>query len=566
MRRTRPRLWLLFLAALAVAVLVFLYRHYASRQGGEEGKIDAAVAELLQAMSLDEKIGQVIIAYFSGSEFDSTLARELRELPLGGVILFGDNIENPAQLAALTERIQQTAREGGVIPLFIAVDQEGGAVARLTEGVTVFPGNMALGAAGNEALAGASAAVTARELRLLGINFNLAPVVDVNNNPDNPVIGVRSFGSDPAQVARLGAAMVEPYRRAGVLAAAKHFPGHGDTAVDSHYGLPLIPYDLSRLESLELLPFRAMVAAGVPAVMPAHILAPGLTGNETLPASLSPRAIRYLREEIGFDGLIISDSLSMGAITGRWELEEAAVLAFQAGVDLILFAPWSGVVPEDRRKIFAALKEAVENGTISGARLDQSVKRILTAKMAYGLLDDPGPRREELNRLAAPESLAVARNIARESITLVRDRAAVFPLSPAETVPLIWPAAREAALAPLMEECPYLRPYLLPLQASAAETAELIRVLRGSPLVLAATWNLRRYPSWVDLLGALAAETELAVLSLSSPYDLLAVPRAGAFLCSYSDSEASVRALGEVLNGSLVPRGRLPVELPGIDR
>jgi beta-N-acetylhexosaminidase len=300
-------------------------------------------------------------------------------------------------------------------------------------------------------------------------------------------------------------------------------------------------------------------------VMLAHILVPGLTGSDELPASLSPQAVRYLREEMGFDGLVVSDSMSMGAISERWGLEEAAVMAFQAGVDLILFGPWTGVEPGDSQRIFAALIEAVDEGTITLERLDQSVKRILTVKMRYGLIDDSLPRRGNLSDLALPENLNVARRIARESVTLVRDRASVIPLSPQETVPLIWPAELESSLAPLIEGCSFLQPHLLPLHAPAAEIEELLDSLRGSSLVLAGTSNLRRYPAWTGLIDALTEETEVVLLALSSPYDLLAVPRAGACLCTYSHTSVSMRALAEVLNGTLTPQGRLPVELPGLE-
>ncbi|NLY37876.1 MAG: glycoside hydrolase family 3 protein [Firmicutes bacterium] len=570
MNRKRPRILLILIILLLILAAVLLIFEYFRRSPGENrepGRVENEVAEILRNMSLEEKIGQVIVAYFSGPDFSPALAEELRELPLGGVILFSGagNIESPAQVASLTEQIQRAAIDRGMVPLFIAVDQEGGAVARLTEGVTVFPGNMALGATGSEELARKSAAVTARELRILGINFNFAPVVDVNNNPDNPVIGVRSFGSDPHEVARLGRAMVVPYRHEKVIATAKHFPGHGDTDVDSHYGLPLIPYGLSRLRELELLPFQAMIDAGVPAVMLAHILVPGLTGSDELPASLSPQAVRHLREEMGFDGLVVSDSMSMGAISGRWGLEEAAVMAFRAGVDLILFGPWIGVEPGDRRRIFAALKEAVDAGAITLERLDQSVKRILAAKKEYGILDDPLPRRGNLSSLASPENLELARRIARESITLVRDRASLIPLSPRETIPLIWPVELESALAPLIEECPFLQPRLLPFNATGDEIEEVLNSLRPSALVLVGTSNLRRRPAWIGLLNTLAEETELVLLALSSPYDLLAVPRAGACLCTYSHTGVSLQALAEVLKGALAPRGRLPVELPGLD-
>jgi beta-N-acetylhexosaminidase len=535
------------------------------KENGEDAAEDA-IELMLQEMTIEQKVGQLIMAYFDGPEFGADLAAAMRELHLGGVILFSStgNIENPAQVAALTADIQNAALKSGGIPLFIAADQEGGIVARFREGVTVFPGNMALGAAGSEDLARLTAAVLACELRTMGVNLNFAPVVDVNNNPDNPVIGVRSFGSDPALVSRLGAAMVAPYREAGVLATAKHFPGHGDTAVDSHYGLPQIDHDWARLSSVELPPFQAMVDARVPAVMVGHILMPALTGSAELPASLSPQAISYLREEMGFEGLILSDSMSMGAITENWGLEEACVKAIQAGIDMIVFGPWSGVEAGDRGRIFRALKGAVEQGTISPERLDQAVKRILCAKKEYGILDDPLPQADSLSELAAAKHLEVARRVARESVTLVRDRGGVIPLDPAGTVPLIWPAEQEEALAPLLDECPFLQPQLLPLGASGAETAALFEALRSAPLVLAGSYNLRSYPAWVELINALEAETDVVLLAMASPYDILAVPGATACLAAYSDCRASVQALAGILRGALEPRGSLPVTIPGL--
>ncbi len=527
------------------------------------------VEKLLKKMTLEEKVAQVIIAYFSGPELTADLAKELQELPLGGIILYSTtgNIENPAQVAALTERIQKSALDSGRLPLFIAVDQEGGPVARLTEGLTLFPGNMALGATDSEELAGLSAAITARELRTLGINFNFAPVVDVNNNPDNPVIGVRSFSSRPDTVARLGAAMVAPYHREGVLATAKHFPGHGDTDVDSHYGLPFISGDLSQLKKMELAPFQAMIKAGVPVVMMAHILVPGLTGGDGLPASLSAQAVRYLREEMGFDGLVITDSMGMGAITENWGLGEAAVTAFRAGVDIILFGPWTGVQPGDRREIFRALLQAVEEGTIPLERLDQSVKKILGAKIEYQIIGDPLPRRERLADLASPQNLEIARRIARESITLFRDRANLIPLPVQETVPLplIWPVEREGSLSPLIAACPFLQPYLLSLPASTAEVEEFLTQMEFSSLVLIGSYNMQDHPAWPDLVNNLTGEKEVVLIALSSPYDLLAVPHVGTYFCTYSDSSDSMQALGQVLGGALTPRGRLPVELPGLE-
>ncbi len=557
--------WLILPVAAIVALLIFYHIPKKEKPLTQE-QVDR-VNEILKDMTLEEKVGQVIIAYFTGPEFADRLVAELCELPLGGIILYtsSGNIGSPAQVAALTKTIQKGVIDSGVLPLFISIDQEGGSVVRLTEGVTVFPGNMAMGATGNTELAGQSAAVTARELRLVGINFNFAPVVDVNNNPDNPVIGLRSFGSDPEAVARLGVAMVKPYLKEGVLATAKHFPGHGDTDVDSHYGLPFIPYDLDRLKNIELKPFQSMIKEGVPAVMMAHILVPGLTGNNGLPVSLSAQAVDYLRDKMGFEGLVITDSMSMGAITGHWGLGEAAVMAFQAGVDLVLFGPWTGVQPGDRKVIYNSLLQAVEDGTITEGRLDQSVRRILAAKLKYRIIDDPLPHSDSLSDLASPQNLEVARRIARESITLVRDRASLIPISPGETIPLVWPAEREDALAPLISKCPNLKPYLIPLGASFGEVDDLVRLLETSPLVLVGTENLGQHPAWADLIHELAGQSQLAVIAISSPYDLLIVPDTGTYLCTYSDHMDSMEALGRVLNGSLAPGGRLPVDLPGLE-
>ena len=217
--------------------------------------------------------------------------------------------------------------------------------------------------------------------------------------------------------------------------------------------------------------------------------------------------------------------------------------------------------PGDRSRIFTALKGAVESGTISAERLDQSVRRILNAKKEYGILDDPLPHTESLSELAAAEHLEVARRVAGKRDP-DRDRGGVIPLNPAGTIPLIWPAEQEEALAPLLEECPFIQPHLLPLGASYAETAALFESLRSAPLVLAGTYNLRSYPAWVDLVNALEEETDVLLLAMASPYDILAVPGATACLAAYSDCRASVQALAGILRGSLEPRGTLPVTLP----
>src|SRR6266849_3979956 len=238
-------------------------------------------------MTLEEQAGQVLMAGFWGSTPSQEIIDLIQHYHVGNIILFSRNVRDARQVFELTRSLQQIAREAGQrYPLFIAIDQENGIVQRLGEATTIFPGNMALGAIGTEEMAYKVASATGQELKALGINMNLAPVVDINNNPANPVIGVRSFGEDPQQVARLGAAMVKGYHAAGILSCLKHFPGHGDTAVDSHLALPMIPYTLERLAAVELLPFRSGIEAGAESVMIAHISFPALTRQAISPATL----------------------------------------------------------------------------------------------------------------------------------------------------------------------------------------------------------------------------------------------------------------------------------------
>jgi beta-N-acetylhexosaminidase len=268
-------------------------------------------------------VGQMFMVDFTGLEPIANVERLIAEEGVGGVILFDKNISAPRQVASLTNALQESARGAGRPPLLIGVDQEGGPVARLRMGATHFPSAMAFGAARSEALAASAAGITARELRALGLHMNMAPVLDVNNNPANPVIGVRSYGEDPALVARLGTAAIRAMQASGVLATAKHFPGHGDTSQDSHVTLPVVPHAQARLDAVELLPFRAAIRIGVAAVMTAHVVFKALDPDR--PATLSPAVLGFLRSDLGFAGLIVTDSMGMRAITDRFPPGEAAV-------------------------------------------------------------------------------------------------------------------------------------------------------------------------------------------------------------------------------------------------
>ena len=524
------------------------------------------VESLLHRMSIEEKAGQVVVGFFRGPSFDDHIAEMIGSYQLGGVVLYSitGNIEDVEQVAGLVFDMQRHARKKENLPLFVAIDQEGGLVNRINKGVTVFPGNMALGATGDKELSREAARVTARELRILGINMNFAPVVDVNSEPANPIIGIRSFGSDPGLVAKMGQAMIIPYREEGVIATAKHFPGHGNTDIDSHYGLPLISQTLEELKTIELYPFRSMVEKGVPAVMSAHIEVPALEPVEGVPATLSESILEgLLRDQMGFEGVIVADSLGMGALDQHYGIVEAALSAFEAGCDILLFGADRGHEPEDQKEVIQALVDAVEAGRIKEERLDEAVRRIVTLKMNAGILHDPYPRFSDFSSLTALENVAVARRIAEKSVTLVRNYNELLPLpADGESIPVIWPEEFSGSLDVVLQSCPALKPYTLPLDSPKELIEPLLQELSHEPLIIAASYDLHRYGEWAEMLNVLSLDKTI-VIALRSPYDLLYVPDATTYVATYGDRPVSLEALCRVLTGELEPVGKLPVDLPG---
>ena len=345
-------------------------------------------------MTLEEQVGQLLMAGFWGTTPSQEIIDLIQHHHVGNILLFSRNVRDAQQVLELTQNLQRIAQKAGQhYPLLIAIDQENGIVQRLGEAATLFPGNMALGAAGSEEIANQVALATGHELQALGINMNLAPVVDVNNNPANPVIGVRSFGEDAQQVALLGAAMVKGYHEAGIISCLKHFPGHGDTAVDSHLALPTIPYALERLEALELVPFRSGIEAGAECVMIAHISFPALTQQisdmggvasesaATTIATLSPAIVQgLLREKLGFNGVVLSDCMEMKAISDTFGTERAAVMALQAGIDLVLVSHNY----TRQRGSFEAIRAAVQASELSPQVIQQAAERVVGLKATLG--------------------------------------------------------------------------------------------------------------------------------------------------------------------------------------
>ncbi len=527
-------------------------------------------------MTLEEQIGQLLVVGFWGTTPSPEVIDLIRNYHIGGIILFSRNVQDAQEVLELTHRLQMIAlRARHRAPLLIAIDQENGMVQRLGRGTTLFPGNMALGAIGSEQVVYNVAQATGRELKALGINMNLAPVVDVNNNPANPVIGVRSFGEDPHQVARLAAAAVKGYRAAGVISDLKHFPGHGDTAVDSHLALPTISSTLEQLEAIELVPFKSGIEAGAESVMIAHISFPALTHQEALPATVSPALVRgLLREKLGFDGVIISDCLEMNAVAETIGTERAAVMALQAGVDLVLvshtYARQLGSIE--------AIQLALQAGDLPPEVVQRAAERVLRLKDRF-LSWDSLPAAPVPVWVGGPSHRHLRNQAYELSTTLVRNDDALLPLrlDQAENVLVISPRGEAYTQ---VEDRRYPHEFLArsirrrhdrvsvmftsPSQA-VVEREEILRVAGASDLIIMATLNAHLDQQQAELMRDLLQTGRRVIgIAVGNPYDLLVFPQLRSYLVTYEYTKPALAAAVRVLFGEIQPHGHLPVSLPGL--
>lgn len=522
-----------------------------------------SISARLAGMDLARKVGQTLMIGCDGTALTPELRRTITDLHVGGVIFFERNVDSPQALAQFSADLQAAAQANGDPPLLIAMDQEGGRVARLKQarGFTEFPGAMAVAATGRVENARHMAAALAAELRAVGINVDLAPDLDVNNNPDNPVIGIRSFGSQPQRVAEYGVAFVQGLQDAGVLAVGKHFPGHGDTGVDSHIDLPTVPHARARLDAVELLPFKAAMAAGVAGILTAHVTFPAIDPTPSLAATLSPRVLTDLaRTELGFDGLLFTDSLEMGALArSGYPVPLAAATALLAGADICLFNRGHDL----HRQAHAGIMDWLAQGKIPQARLDASAARVLTAKARLGLFDAPPAQFEAqtLDAVGGPTHKALSRRMARQALTLLRNRAGLLPLAPGVRPTVIEMPFAAGLAAALGGEI---------LAADLDPAADQIRGLveqaraRQAPVIMA-TADARQHPGQVNLVRALGeAGLSPMVVAVSGPYDLMAFPEVATFVAAYGANPPTLEALAALFSGALTPQGRLPVDLPGL--
>ncbi|MBI2222010.1 MAG: hypothetical protein HYU53_12490 [Acidobacteria bacterium] len=557
------------------------------------------VQATFKKMSLDEKIGQMLVPSFastfvsSDSEEYDRLSRLVSKYRVGGFHVFGGSepvppvllnpgygsviLGQPLEAASMHNRLQAISP----VPLLNSADIETGVGMRIA-GATTFPKAMAFGAAGDEKLAYEAGRVTGVEARAIGVQVGFAPVMDVNNNSRNPVINVRSFGEDPARVAALGAAFARGMQAAGVIATLKHFPGHGDTDVDSHLGLPVIQKPRAQLDRVELPPFKAGIAAEAGAVMSAHIEVPTLDPAPNTPGTLSrPMVTDLLRNELGFKGLIYTDSMGMAGVTRLYDPAEAAVRAVKAGNDVVLHSP-------DDEAAFEGIKAAVEKGEIPIAQIDASVKRILEAKARVGL------HRTKLVNLDAVASIigarshkAVAREVSQRAITLIRDERNQVPLKLPREAGILYLSALDypsgwRIAAPSRTFIPELReryPNVTAIELSDLTTAsemELVRAMAPrfdavvvSTFVRAASASGRMdlSPSIVRLLQDLSRRTAesrkpFVAVMFGNPYTALFLKDLPAVLLTYDFYDAAEISAVRALVGEAPIGGKLPVALP----
>ncbi len=543
------------------------------------------VENLMEDMTLEEKVAQLIsvraYGYFMNDESDQfqNLVKQVKDLKVGGVCIFQGDVHTTA---VLLNRLQKFAK----VPLLVSSDFEWGTAMRLRR-TTRFPEAMALGAARDTVLAFKMGKATADEARAIGIHQVFAPVVDLNNNPENPVINIRSFGERPKLVSDMASAFLHGLQSGKVIATAKHFPGHGDTKIDSHYDLPVINAPLTRLDSVELFPFQRVIQNGVLSIMTAHLDIPAIESKRGLPSSLSKNVqTKLLQEELGFNGLIITDALEMGAITKNYPTDSVAVLAIEAGADMLL-------LPIDIKASINAIVSAVHSGRISEERINHSVKKILSLKQWAGLDENKFVDIEAISRIvASPDNLRLAKEISRASVTLLKNDN-VLPLSKGSrkkilnlivsdvegyrtevhrpSTTLLNERVGDYFTYQLQQRIKNIMTLRIDPSTNAAALDSIFKKANESDIIIISIYSKVRSgiagfsDKIIKTLNLLiSSNKKTVIIAFGSPYVLTTFPNANSLLCTFSDSEPSVEASAEVLFGEIPTRGCLPVSIPGL--
>ncbi|MGW0879414.1 glycoside hydrolase family 3 protein [Streptomyces sp. NPDC002671] len=572
-------------AVLTAALTVPTSAHAADPEG------DRRLRALVSRMTLEEKVGQLFVMRVYGhsatapdqADIDANLkelgvrtaAELIAKYRVGGIIYFSwaHNTRDPHQIADLSNGIQRASLEQPRgLPVLITTDQEHGIVCRVGKPATLFPGAMAMGAGRSRSDARTLGRISGAELRAMGINQDYSPDADVNVNPANPVIGVRSFGADPATVAELVAAEVKGYQASRVAATAKHFPGHGDTAVDSHTGFPVITHSRELWEKLDAVPFRAAIEAGIDSVMTAHIQFPALDDSGD-PATLShPILTGILRGELGYDGVVVTDSLGMEGVRTKYGDDRVPVLALKAGVDQLLNPPSIDVA-------WHAVLKAVQSGELTETRLDESILRILRLKTRLGLLEQPYVSQAGVDcTVGTEEHLETADRIAERTTTLLVNEGGILPLD-RRTQPRILVVGADPAspsgttgpptgvLAAALTELGFTATALSTGTAPSAATIDkAVTAARDADAVVVGTYNVTAGSAQKTLVQQLLATGRPVVaIAVRNPYDVAQLTAVKGYLATYSWTDTELRAAARVIAGRVAPHGRLPVPVQRAD-
>ena len=548
-----------------------------------EASPNSTVRKWMRGMSLHDKVAQLVMMPVYGEVTNTRSAafrkyqHFVRDLHVGGVIVTGHVLNGtvrnaePFAMAALLNRLQKTSK----VPLLVGADFERGTSMRVTS-TTAWPYSMAFAAAKDLDGVKYEGAETAREARALGVNWLFAPVSDVNNNPDNPIINIRSYGEDPAEVSSFVQAFIAGAHSDAhnpVLVTAKHFPGHGDTAQDSHLGLARLDADLQRIESVELAPFRAAIAAGVDSVMTAHLAVPALE-PENEPATVSSKIITgVLKEELGFHGLVVTDAMDMQGLASLYDTAEASVRAIEAGADMLL-------MPKKAEDAINGVMAAVQRGRISRKRLDESLAKVLAAKAKLGLYRKKVVDLDGIDEVVdSPEAEERAQQVADHAVTLVKDEKDALPLRHPETTCLIalTEGRRSTQGQRLMEEVKKRAPNMMTATVdptmSKEDLDQVSQKTSGCTQIIAAAYvTVSAYRGNVALAGAfpdflnglIAGKAPVTLVALGNPYLVRSFPNVSAYVATYSPTPTSEAALAKALFGEIDITGRLPVTIPGV--
>ncbi|MUK89010.1 beta-N-acetylhexosaminidase [Ornithinibacillus sp. L9] len=525
----------------------------------------------------EKKIGQLMVFGFKGKTPTPEIKKLIHEHHVGGIILFGRNIGTPNEVLQLTTDLQRIAKDAGhEKPLLICIDQENGVVRRLGEGSTVLPGQMLLGATGRSENAYITGLLTGKELKELGVNWNLAPVLDVNNNPKNPVIGVRSYGETPEMVSEFGKQAVQGMQDAGIITTLKHFPGHGDTSVDSHLDLPTISHDLERLENIELKPFMECMEQGADTIMSAHVYFPAIEERENVPATLSKKVITdLLRTKLGFNGVVTTDCMEMNAISETIGTAEGAVEAIKAGVDLIMVSH----LQSRQYETIDLIAKAVDSGEISMEILNSAYQRVMELKNKYLTWEDiPLHEAPKLSSdFGSKFHESEAYEIYKQGITMVKNKNDILPLSTVESDRLlvVYPQNSYAmqvedkrystfslgkAIKDIHQNTDILE---LSNPPTKDEIDHVASFANDYEAVIVGTLTVKHEDAQVKLVQEIVRKNDsVIVVATRSPYDIAYLPEVPAYLATYEFTHPALITVANALFGKVKVKGKLPVTLP----